>query len=181
MSHMRAAASRARRAALRSPHALSARAPLQVSLERDGSKRDLRFCDYFGEIALLTDGAPPRPRPLIPPPSPLPSPSPPPSPWPPPPPLPPPQATSIPAPAALLLSPPLCGPLAHSQSLCRRICPLRPASVLSRAGVHSETAVAATKVEMIEIDKIDTQYLMSRSLAGLRLARRERELSLIHI
>mmetsp|Transcript_700 Transcript_700/g.1415 ORF Transcript_700/g.1415 Transcript_700/m.1415 type:complete len:932 (+) Transcript_700:145-2940(+) len=55
-----------------------------VSLERDGSKRDLRFCDYFGEIALLTDG------------------------------------------------------------------------------VHSETAVAATKVEMIEIDKIDTQYLMSR-------------------
>lgn len=55
-----------------------------VNLDRDGHKRELRFCDYFGEIALLTDG------------------------------------------------------------------------------VHSETAIAATPVEMIEIDKVDTQYLMSR-------------------
>uniref|UniRef100_A0A7S0J6K5 Cyclic nucleotide-binding domain-containing protein n=1 Tax=Calcidiscus leptoporus TaxID=127549 RepID=A0A7S0J6K5_9EUKA len=55
-----------------------------VSLDRDGHQRELRFCDYFGEIALLTDG------------------------------------------------------------------------------VHSETAIAATRVEMIEISKVDTQYLMSR-------------------
>lgn len=55
-----------------------------VNLDRDGTTRELRYCDYFGEIALLTDG------------------------------------------------------------------------------VHSSTATAATKVETLEIDKVDTQYLMSR-------------------
>ena len=28
-----------------------------VMLERDGVSRELRYCDYFGEGALLTDGA----------------------------------------------------------------------------------------------------------------------------
>jgi len=55
-----------------------------VTYDRDGVMRELRYCDYFGEVALLTEG------------------------------------------------------------------------------VHPGTATAATKVEMLEIDKQDTQYLMSR-------------------
>jgi signal-transduction protein with cAMP-binding, CBS, and nucleotidyltransferase domain len=55
-----------------------------VSLERDGTTRELRFCDYFGEVPLLTDE------------------------------------------------------------------------------LHTGTATAATRVEMIEIEKRDMRYLMSR-------------------
>jgi CRP-like cAMP-binding protein len=56
-----------------------------VSLDRDGISHELRYCDYFGEIALVADDA-----------------------------------------------------------------------------VHRGTATAATKVEMLEIAKVDAQYLMSR-------------------